>query len=319
MARRLASPASVAMLAIACGAKTLPATPPPSPTAQIDPIARACVRAAACTDAHDPAHLRSASACVDWWLTSDQTAAGEIACVLSATSCADVGRCTHAPSDRGAETFCEAHPGALGVCDGHSLYSCSDEPSESTALDCATLGGTCVEQRIAGGLVVRGCTSPRLCPPGAPALRCEGERLVVRCEDGVAERRECPALTRCAVVGQGTEADAVCEGARAEDRLARCAKPGFSACEGDRATSCALVGREAWLRTTDCRSRKMTCSMRGGRASCVFPGATCAAAPRCDGESLVFCAAGAETRVSCTHLGFGRCDATAHGPDAACR
>lgn len=319
MSPRLTSPAFVAMFAVACGAQTPPPVPPASPAAELDPIARACVRAASCADAHDPAHLRSAPACVDWWLTGAETSSGEAACVLRATSCADVGHCTHAPSDRGAETFCEAHPGALGVCEGNNLYSCSDEPSESTALDCATLGGTCVEQRVAGGLVVRGCTSPTLCPRGAPALRCEGERTVVRCEDGVAERRECPALTRCTVTGQGADADAVCEGARASDRVARCTKPGFSGCDGDRATSCVLVGREAWLRTTDCRSRKMTCSMRGGHAGCAFENATCAAAPRCDGDALVFCAAGAEMRVSCKSLGFGRCDAPAGGLEAACR
>lgn len=319
-ASRLAAGAPALLaLAIACGATPPPPKAPSSPADRLAPIVRACARAAACADAHDPTHLRNPTSCVDWWLVNTRVEAAEIDCLLRARACGDVERCTHDPSDLGAETFCEAHPGALGVCDGARLYSCSDEPSESTAVDCAALGGACVEQHVAGGLVVRGCTSPKLCPKGAPARRCEGERAVVRCEDGLAERRECPAGTRCVLGGEG-EADVACEGERSKDRVARCAKPGFAACEGDRATFCVLTGREAWLRVTDCREQGMTCTMRGGRANCVVDsGAACGGGPRCDGGDLVFCAAGVEMRVSCKDLGFARCDGSARGLEAACR
>lgn len=319
MRRAFAAVSINAVLALACGATPPPPKPPPTREDRLEPIARACARAAACADAHDPNHLRNATSCVDWWLVNTRVEQAEIACMLRATTCQEIERCTHDPSDLGAETFCEAHPGALGVCDGTRLYSCSDDASESTAVDCAALGGVCVEQRAAGGLVVRGCTSPRLCPKGAPARRCEGERTIVRCEDGLAERRDCPAGTKCVVTGESGELEATCEGARSEDRISRCAKPGFAACEGDRATFCTLVGRDAWLRVTDCRAQGMTCAMRAGRANCVFENATCAATARCDGDTLVFCAAGSEMRVPCKSLGFSRCDPSARGAEAACR
>jgi len=42
------------------------------------------------------------------------------------------------------------------------------------------------------------------------------------------------------------------------------------------------------------------------------------AAPKCDGNTLTFCAAGRRFHVSCPELGLGACDPDAHGVDAAC-
>jgi hypothetical protein len=277
----------------------------PAPTAIAD-IAKTCARVASCADAHEPSYLRNPTACVDWWLVSTTIEADQVACLSKASSCKEVQACTHDPEDRGAIAYCTAHPGVLGVCDGTHLYNCSDNPNESSAVDCAALGGTCVEQRVAGGLVVRGCASSKLCPPGAPLARCEAN-AIVRCEDGLAERRECAKTTRCV---PGGEEGASCEGQPVADRPQRCAKPGFASCQGDRVTFCALVGKDAWLRSTDCTRWGMTCGMRDGRAHCVARASTCTGDARCDGDALVFCAAGTEARVSCKALGFLRCDGT---------
>lgn len=304
----------------ACGHDEPAEVPKPSgPSEKLATIGRNCARIASCADAHDPTHLRNATSCVDWWLVSMHEEADLIDCMTRAKDCKAVELCTHPPNDLGAGAFCVAHPGALGVCDGSRLYNCSDDPAESSAVDCASLGGTCTEQRIAGGLVVRGCTSPKMCPPNAPVQRCEAES-VIRCEDGLADKHPCPRGTHCSVAATGGEPVATCEGERSADRIARCSKPGYAACEGDRATFCTLVGKDAWLRAQDCAGYGLTCGMRNGRANCMARGATCTSAePRCDGESLVFCAAGSEMRASCKELGFAKCDAAARGQAAGCR
>jgi hypothetical protein len=286
-----------------------------TPPAALDDIARACARITSCADAHDPTHLRSASSCVDWWLVSTTIESDTIACLSKATTCKAIEACTHDPQDENAIQFCVAHPGVLGTCDGTRLYNCSDDPSESSATDCSTLGGTCVEQRISGGLVVRGCQANKLCPQNAPVLRCEAN-AIVRCEDGIAERRDCPRTTHCI---PGGDEGASCEGEPAKDRPQRCSKPGLASCEGDRVTFCALVGRNAWLRTADCATWGLTCAMRDARANCTVRNGTCNAEAHCDGDALVFCAAGAEMRVSCKDLGLTRCDPAAHGQEAGCR
>lgn len=310
----------VAIALAACGA-----TPPPKapglggPPVDLAAAARRCALVASCADAHDPAHLRNPTACVDWWLTAARDEPALTRCLGAAASCKDALRCTHDASDAAAAAFCAAHPGTLGACDGARLYGCSDDPAESTASDCAALGGTCVERHVAGGLVVRGCTSARLCPPGAPAERCE-DGAVVRCEDDMADRRACPEGRRCVVRDDAGEPLASCEGERGPGRAARCAKPGYAACDGDTATFCALAGKDAWLRSQDCAALGLGCVVRAGRAVCAARGGTCASAEaRCEEGALVFCAAAREMRVSCKDIGFSRCDPAARGQEAGCR
>ncbi len=311
---------SAMVLIAACGAEKPPEVPHVvAPAEKVSEIARHCARIASCADAHDPTHLRNPTSCTDWWLVSTNEEAELIGCISRATTCKALEQCTHDPKDLGAGAFCTAHPSVLGVCDGPRLYNCSDDPSESSATDCAALGGTCVEQRVAGGLVVRGCTSPKLCPPGAPEQRCDKD-AVVRCEDGLADYHACPHGTHCAAHASAGEVTASCEGESTVGRLQRCAKPGYAACQGDRATFCTLVGKDAWLREQDCNVWGMTCGVRNGRANCMARGATCLGAdPKCDGDTLVFCAAGTEMRVSCKELGFSKCDPALRGPEAGCR
>ena len=311
---------SAAILFVACGENKPADIPKPAgPSEKLAEISRNCARIASCADAHDPTHLRNATSCVDWWLVSVREEADLIDCITKAGSCKAVELCTHPPNDLGAEQFCTAHPGALGVCDGTRLFNCSDDAVESSAVDCASLGGTCVEQRVAGGLVVRGCTSPKLCPNGAPEQRCEAE-AVIRCEDGIADKHPCPRGTHCSAKANAGDVVASCEGERSADRIARCSKPGYAACEGDRATFCTLVGKDAWLRVQDCGAYGLTCGMRAGRANCMARGATCTSPdPRCEGDALVFCAAGTEMRASCKDQGFTKCDPSARGQEAACR
>ena len=88
-----------------------------------------------------------------------------------------------------------------------------------------------------------GCTSPKMCPNGAPEQRCEGN-AVVRCEDGLSDYKACPRGTQCAARTNAGEVVASCEGLSGAGRTARCAKPGYAACQGDRATFCTLVGKD---------------------------------------------------------------------------
>jgi hypothetical protein len=301
-------------------------SPPVAPTpARFDPtlddIARTCALMASCADAHDPTHLRSPSACTDYWLTNLRAERSVLECLLLAKTCVAAERCTHPQSDVGAAAFCEAHPGTLGTCDGNLLISCVEPADESVVVDCGTLAGKCTEQPVSGGLLVRGCLSPTLCPEGAPESRCEGDGYVVRCESGLAERDACPAGTRCVERVEAGERRASCEAVATADHPRRCNRPGLATCEGDRATFCTLVGQSAWLRTVDCAARGMTCGMRAGRAVCVVRGQPeCAPGPSwCEGDAVVFCAAGHRARVPCASLGMARCEPGARGFEAACR
>jgi hypothetical protein len=40
--------------------------------------------------------------------------------------------------------------------------------------------------------------------------------------------------------------------------------------------------------------------------------------PRCEGDAVVFCAAGRLTKVACSGIGLGACDPAAKGPMAGC-
>lgn len=318
--RAAAAVVVLASVVAACGEDKPPDVPQPAgPSEKLAAIAKSCARISSCADAHDSTHLRNPVSCIDWWLVSTNEEHDLIDCFSKATTCKAIEQCTHDPNDLGAGAFCVAHPGALGVCDGTRLFNCSDDPTESSATDCGALGGTCVEKRISGGLVVRGCTSPKMCPNGAPEQRCEGN-AVVRCEDGLADYKTCPRGTQCAARTNAGEVVASCEGLFGAGRTARCAKPGYAACQGDRATFCTLVGKDAWLRDQDCAGWGLTCGMRNGRANCMARNAACLGADaKCDGDTLVFCAAGTETRVACKDLGFSKCDPALRGPEAGCR
>jgi hypothetical protein len=282
-------------------------------------IAKQCALVASCADEHDSSVFRTPEACVDWYAVNARDEAPLADCVMSAKSCADMTTCTHARADALAETFCKAHPGVLTTCDNDSLFTCEGEGSdESTVLDCRTLDGTCGERQT-GGLVIRGCISPRLCPAGAPEHRCEEAATVIDCEDGVAERNACPKGSRCV---SGTDAYGA---PTARCRLAsgrECTIGGGAFCEGDVAYVCVQNGRFAGLHMADCGALGLGCAVRSGHVSCVRRGppacspepATCA--PKSD--ELRFCAAGEPFHVSCTALGFAGCDPAGGGGEALC-
>ena len=235
--------------------------------------------------------------------------------------------CTHPRIEARATTFCRAHPGVLSACDAGELITCQGEDGvESTAVDCAKLGGACAEKR-SGELVVRGCVSPALCPAGAPEQRCEGD-AIVDCQDGVAERASCPAGFHCATSHDESGAvTARCQSAAGRD----CAQIPSAFCEGDVAYVCVQNGRFTGMHSADCGALGLACVVRpsarsagpGDRArvSCVHRGpAACAPGPAtCDGDDLRFCAGGDRFRVSCKHLGFSACDPSGGGGEALCK
>jgi hypothetical protein len=196
--------------------------------------------------------------------------------------------------------------------------SCSeDDGTESTSVDCAALGGACEERRAAGGLLVRACFSAKLCPPGAPDERCDGN-AVVACRDGAVERTACAGETRCAEHTEpGGARGATCEHLRAH---AHCTQVGARYCQEDLLAECTVHGHYGDTRVTDCKSLGLRCATSGRSAGCMVAKARDCdpSPPRCDGEALAFCAAGRMVKVSCKTLGLGTCDPDAQGPAASC-
>lgn len=216
-------------------------------------------------------------------------------------------------------TFCSQRPGVVSGCDGDRLVSCGDDDAhESSVVDCAAIGATCREVKSAGGLVVRACWSPQKCPAGAPEARCDGPSAVVSCRDGAFERVVCRPGTTCEEhKDELGETTASCElpGRR------RCDARGTRHCEDDRLVECGRSGHNGKVHVTDCGAFGLRCTGVGLRAGCHVPSnVECdkELLPRCDGGSLVFCAAGRIVKVSCSGIGLGLCDPAAKGSLAAC-
>ncbi len=303
----------------ACGGATPSTNLPRAPEGNsfLADAANRCARVSSCADVHDASQFRDPSTCVDWWLVNVNDERPLADCVMRANDCAAVHACTHEREDRAATDFCVSHPRVFSACDGTRFISCEgDEGQESTLVDCATLGGTC-GQIDGGGLVVRGCISERACPAGSPERRCAGDALI-GCESGIASRVSCTKGTRCvASRDENGNPTASCE---AEGSI-RCTSASTARCEGDVAVACVVNGRYPGVHRTSCTDYGLTCAMRGGRTSCVSPTPACAVGgpARCDGDDLVFCAAGQEARIGCKSLGFLSCAADGKGPSAACR
>lgn len=284
-------------------------------TSGIARVARQCALVASCADQHDSSIFRTPRACVDWYFVNARDEAPLAECVMSARSCADVEHCTHARADGVAESFCRAHPGVISACDGNALLSCEGDGTESTAVDCAALGGVCAEKKNAG-LVERGCVSPKLCPPGAPEHRCDGD-TVIDCDDGIVEKNACPRGARC-VAGKDENGAATAHCRSASGR--ECTLVGSAFCEGDVAYACVQNGHFAGLHSSDCGALGLACTLRAGRVACVRRGhAECATEPAtCAGDDLRFCASGESFHVSCKELGFSGCDPAGGGGEALC-
>lgn len=315
----------------ACGGNEPPPRAPATPAAQSDPpalrqLSEACVRIASCAHSHDAPHLRDPSACVDWWLAHASAPGPERLdplrkCLTQAKTCGQISTCIHGGGDAKAAAFCARRPGVVSGCEGDRLVSCADDDAqESTVIDCAALGATCREMKAAGGLVIRACFAPASCPANAPEARCDGKGAVVSCRDGAIERATCRPGTQCEEHKDDSgEATASCQlpGGR------RCDALGARHCEQDRLIECSNQESAGKVRVSDCAAFGLRCAGTGPRAGCYVPtNVECDKdmLPRCDGDgqSLVFCASGRLTKISCATLGMGRCNPTAHGPVAAC-
>jgi hypothetical protein len=310
--------AVASVVAVSCAASSSsPTFAPNGERSDLARIAKQCALVASCADEHDSSALRTPRACVDWYVVNARDEAPLADCVMKARSCADMERCTHARADGVAESFCRAHPGVLSACDGNEFLDCEGDGTESTAVDCATLGGTCTEKKN-GGLVERGCASQKLCPTGAPEHRCDGDS-VIDCEDGIVDENACPRGSRCA---QGKDESgaptAHCRSASGRE----CVGPvgaGSAFCEGDVAYACVQNGHFAGLHSADCGALGLACVVRAGRVACTKRGASdCASPATCSGDELRFCAAGESFHASCKELGFARCDPAGGGGEALC-
>ncbi|HEX7664484.1 MAG TPA: hypothetical protein VF407_08240 [Polyangiaceae bacterium] len=311
-----------AFAAVACGGSEPTASSPKKATAATLPagfaqITKMCALVTSCAHPYDPPQLRDPSACSDELLLR----AGEnpaTACLTKAKSCVDVERCIHGDADASAATYCAAHPNVMSACDGTRFVTCIDPAEDSTVVDCATLGGTCSESKLEGGLLVRGCVSPSLCPAGAAETRCEGDKAIIGCRDGIAERTACKPGERC---GMHRDPDGDQVAACVLPSETRCMGEGKAECDGDKLVECVAAGHFGRMRSSDCAARGMHCVARGQSAACVAsdPPACAPFAPKCDGNLLEFCAEGVVAKVACAEIGMGTCDPSAHGPEAACR
>ncbi|MDB4941551.1 MAG: hypothetical protein JWP97_1085 [Labilithrix sp.] len=318
--------ALVAMTLAACGGEEPVVRSPATSIGRKDPaslreVALTCAKVVSCTHAHDVPRLKDPGACVESWLGAGGTRDPLQKCLAQASSCAQIETCMHGAGDSRAAAFCAARPGVVSGCDGERLVSCGDDDAqESTVIDCAALGASCRELRSSGGLVLRACFAPQKCPPGAPEARCDGEGAVLGCHDGAIERASCSPGTKCIEhKDDAGEATASCElpGRR------RCGLLGARQCDGDRLVECAGQERAGKVTVTDCAAQGLRCTGTGPRAGCYVPAdVECdkEMLPKCDdgGRSLVFCAAGRTTKVSCGAIGMGPCNPTAHGAVAAC-
>lgn len=310
----------------ACGGEEPPVKSPATSVGRKDPttlrdIALTCAKVVSCTHAHDVPRLKDPSACVDGWVAGEGGGEPLQKCLAQATTCAQIDTCMHGAGDAKAAAFCAARPGVVSGCDGERFVSCGDDDAQqSTVTDCAALGATCRELRSAGGLVQRGCVSPQKCPAGAPEARCDGDGAVLACHDGVVERASCGGGTRCVEhKDESGDATASCELAGRR----RCGVLGARQCDGDRLVECAGQDHGGKVRVTDCAAQGLRCTGTGPRAGCYVPAdVECdkEMLPRCEdgARSLVFCAAGRTTKVSCSAIGMGPCNPTAHGAVAAC-
>ncbi len=306
----------------ACGGSSAPPASAPhaakkSSPAGLSQVESLCARIASCAKPYDPPVAREPSECVDHLLlhgSEDESTR----CLVKAQTCKDVSQCLHGDGDSVAAIFCNAHPGALTACDGSHFITCADPIEESTVVDCAKLGANCAENKLEGGLVVRGCASPTLCPPGAPDTRCTTDHEVVSCRDGIVDKMNCAAGEHC-ISHHDPEGDQIAACAVANEK--RCTDVGEAACDGDNLVECISDGHYGRVRTTDCAAHGLNCAAQGRVAACVaaspiecspFP-------PKCDGGFLVYCAEGVVAKIACAEIGLGVCDPSAHGPEAACR
>jgi hypothetical protein len=203
-------------------------------------------------------------------------------------------------------------------CDGDRLVSCAeDDAHESTVVDCAAVSATCREARSGAGLVLRGCWSGQNCPPGAPEARCDGPGAVISCHDGTVERTVCRPGTMC----EEHHGEAGVVAACALPGRRRCDLRGSRYCEDGRLIECDRTGPGPNVKVTDCAGLGLRCSGAGLRAGCYVPSnVECdrELLPKCEGSSVVFCAAGRIAKVPCSAIGLGSCDPSAKGSIAAC-
>jgi hypothetical protein len=290
-------------------------SPSSSPLLPVEAIIKDCARVASCAHSHDLPAFRHPGACVDEWIErgpSDPL----VGCLARAASCDAVDACLHEPSSLASVAYCRAHPGAPTGCDGSRLVVCGDDPEESRVVDCASLGARCSLLTQAGGLSTHACVDPVRCPPELTRVWCQDGSFVVSCHDGEIERAECPAGSSCQehIEGDGDHA-AMCEVAG----HTACPKPGTRRCEASRLVVCESHGHFGHEHITDCMAEGLSCTEREGRAACTDGPSDCnGAAATCEGSALSFCALGRSTRVACSELGLGPCEADGRGTEAAC-
>lgn len=273
--------------------------PDAGPLTALDPakLARAAVVFGSCIPDDGP------SGFVDWLLGrrlgDDVTdlpidAAAWIDCLAGATSgCAAVAACTGLTFDFGGP--------CTPACEGTTAVSCDD--AWRFRLDCSAFGMIC-----AAGSCVRE-TAPT-CDDETFVPRCDGP-VPVECEDGFerAGARPCTDFGLTCEEGECVGTGAPCD---ADDASG-------VACTSASTLRYCIGGRTAEV-TCDDIATGSTCQTLspGDPPSEYFCGVDDACSPAeagregtCEGDKLVFCAAGKREEIDCTTLGFTGCDGEA--------
>ena len=231
-------------------------------------------------------------------------------CGLRANTCAELRTCAL----RGAKADACAgrgKSGAAGYCDvdGRAL-TCSHERVIAVR-DCPRGGEQCSVREGQAMCVLGPCTtapdagpaapvSSRTAPdPIGPACSASGTRIL-QCEKGKLVSLDCAAF--------GLKCTPQPGGAACAPPTTACVGEG-KRCDGSVAVEC-FRGHEVRI---DCAASGLACGGTGTVVgSCVAPllaSGACdpASAPRCDGASLKYCAAGRPRSFPCKALSFNRC------------
>lgn len=305
----------------------------------LDDVEHMCALLTACEGLPIPPSLvpRDFGACVKT-MTTEMTSASAVAfsltlreCGLRANSCGALRTCAL----RGASLdTCNGRgkSSPAGFCDAEGrAISCWHE-KVSAVRDCPRGGENCAVREGEALCTLGPCPSDM--KESAPACSASGTRIL-RCEKGKLASLDCGAF--------GLKCVATSDGPGCATSTGKACLNGSKRCEGDVAIGC-FNGRETRV---DCTSAGLVCSggagpsavgacmapssaagsgagagagpsaagsvgspPRGGPSSQEDAGGRCdpAAATRCDGASIAYCAAGARSRsYFCKALGFTRC------------
>jgi hypothetical protein len=258
----------------------------------------ACVLAISC----DPAFFNvNISQCItNSYINSSLT----FECLRSIASCSDFAACMGVSYASTADWKSADNAGG-GLCQGqvaiNGKTAAGDTP-QTSAFDCAMLGGTCAVMADGTALFANCNVPPQSCTQLDRNVHCSAS-YGYQCMFGQAIGQNCGAIGGTCVDNN--------EGILCYPRGAACATAaGTSSCEGTTLESCDSTNQ---LFSYDCSAAGEICeTLTPTTAHCVSPGCSppqCSDADEgCNGShTLMVCVGGARHYIDCTTYGFSQC------------